>query len=405
MKKNTQTEDENLSLSKQRKLERKKKQEQDKRNALIWKIVGIILAVLVAAGIIALIAQQVYRVSNRVTAGDDYSALLTDDGFIKDVNASSNIALCDYKNITVPLSEVEYTDEEMNEAIQQTLDQHAVLNTETTAKVADGDRVNIDYVGTIDGEEFEGGNTNGAGSDIIVGSNSFIDDFEQQLIGYGAGEELTVDVTFPEDYTQNPDVAGKDASFAVTVNGIYDVPVLDDIFVKENLSEYADTADGYREYLRETNYKSNMDQWISAYLTDNTTVNTYPKEYLKSLKSTQKFDDQTSYEYMNQLYSSYYGSSVYGSFDDYTGMSETDYDLSLNDTCKETEKANMIYQAILETEGITVTEDDYRAYLTDTTGSADSFDTQVERYGKGYTMQAMVRIKALEIVEGYATVE
>ena len=405
MKKNTQTEDENLSLSKQRKLERKKKQEQDKRNALIWKIVGIILAVLVAAGIIALIAQQVYRVSNRVTAGDDYSALLTDDGFIKDVNASSNIALCDYKNITVPLSEVEYTDEEMNEAIQQTLDQHAVLNTETTAKVADGDRVNIDYVGTIDGEEFEGGNTNGAGSDIIVGSNSFIDDFEQQLIGYGAGEELTVDVTFPEDYSQNPDVAGKDASFAVTINGIYDVPVLDDAFVKENLSEYADTADGYREYLKETNYKSNLDQWVSTYLADNTTVNTYPKDYIKSLKSTQKYDDQMSYEYMNQLYSSYYGSTVYGSFDDYTGMSETDYDLSLNDTCRDTAKANMIYQAILESEGVTVTEDDYKAYLTETNGSADSFDTQVERYGKGYTMQGMVRIKALELVEGYATVE
>lgn len=405
MKKNTQTEVENLSLSKQRKLERKKKQEQNKRNALIWRIVGIILAVLVAAGIIALIANQVYRISNRVTASDDYSALLTDDGFIKDVNASSNITLCDYKNITVPLSEVEYTDEEMNEAIQQTLDQHAVLNTETTAKIADGDKVNIDYVGTIDGTEFEGGSTNGAGSDIVVGSGSLIDDFEQQLIGYGAGEELTVNVTFPEDYTPNPDLAGKDASFAVTVNGIYDVPVLDDAFVKENLSEYADTADGYREYLRETNYKSNLDQWLSAYLADNTTVNTYPKEYLKSLKSTQKFDDQTSYEYMNQLYSSYYGSAVYGSFDDYTGMSETDYDLSLNDTCKETEKANMIYQAILETEGVTVTEDDYRTYLSETTGSADTFDTQVERYGKGYAMQAMVRIKALEIVEGYATVE
>ncbi len=405
MKKEAQDNDEKLSLSKQRKIERQKKQAKDKRNATVQKIVGIAIAVLVVAGVIALIGQQIYRAVNKVTASKDFSALITDDGFIKDVNASSNITLCDYKNISVPLSEVEYTDEELEAAIQDTLDQHQELNNTSSAKIADKDKVNIDFVGSVDGKEFDGGNSGGAGYDLTIGSGSFIDDFEQQMIGHGVGDEFTIDVTFPDDYSNDPTLAGKDASFVVTVNGIYTSPAFDDAFVKENLSDFADTADGYRKYLKDKNYKTNLDQWIATYLIDNTTVKTYPKNYLNNLKSTQKFNDQNSFEYMNQIYTSYYGSEAYASFEDYVQMSETDYDLSLIDTCKAVEKEAMIYQAILETEGVSVTEDEYKTYLTETTGSVDSYDTQIEQYGKGYTMQNMVRIKALEIVENNATVE
>ncbi|HOO27628.1 MAG TPA: FKBP-type peptidyl-prolyl cis-trans isomerase [Lachnospiraceae bacterium] len=405
MKKKEQTDDKNLSLSKQKRLERQKKQKKHKQKILIWKIAGTVLAALVAAGIIFLIVQQIYKAYSKVTPSSEFSAQLTDDGFIEDVTASSQLTLCDYKNITVPLDEVEYTDDEMEQDIQNTLDQHQTLNTESTAEIADGDKVNIDYVGTVDGVEFDGGNSNGEGYDLTIGSGTFIDDFEQQLIGHVVGDNVTVDVTFPDDYSNDTSLAGKDASFAVTINGIYESPAFDDDFVKENLSDYADSADGYRQYLKDTNYQSNLDTWIAQYLVDHTTVKHYPKAYLKNLKATQKYSDQNSYEYMNQLYTSYYGSSVYDSFEDYVGMSEEEYDISLNDTCKSIEKEAMVYQAILETEGLTVTEDDYKAYLTETNGSSDSYDTQVSQYGKGYAMQTMVRVKALEIVEEYAVVE
>ncbi len=404
MKKETQKDDVQLSLSKQKRLEREKKRAKDKREKLIWKIAGIVLAVLLVGVIVAAIEQTIYFSVNSVKASDDYSAQLTDEGFIKDVNASASITLADYKTITVPLSEIEYSDDSVEADIQTQLDNNQKLNTETTALIADGDKVNIDFVGTVDGAEFEGGSSDGNGYDLTIGSNSFVDDFEQQLIGHGAGEALTVDVTFPEDY-QTAELAGKDASFAVTVNGIYETAVFDDAFVQEYLSEYADTAEGYREYLKETNYQTNLDKWLATYLMDNTTVISYPKDYLNNLKSTQKYTDQNTYEYMNQFYTSYTGSPAYTSFSQYTGMSDSEYDLSLVDTCKEIEKEAMIYQAILESEGITVTEDDYKAYLTETSGSADSYDTQVEQYGKGYTVQNMVRIKALEIVKGYATVQ
>ena len=91
---------------------------------------------------------------------------------------------------------------------------------DTSLTVANGDTVNIDYVGTVDGVEFDGGSTNGTGTDLVIGSGSYIDDFEDQLIGAHPGDEVQVEVTFPDDYGSQ-DLAGKDAVFAVTINGIY----------------------------------------------------------------------------------------------------------------------------------------------------------------------------------------
>ena len=92
---------------------------------------------------------------------------------------------------------------------------------DTSLEVKDGDTVNIDYVGKVDGVEFEGGNTNGMGADLTIGSHSYIDDFEEQLIGAHPGDTVEVNVTFPENYG-NEELNGKDAVFTVTVNGIYE---------------------------------------------------------------------------------------------------------------------------------------------------------------------------------------
>ena len=94
-------------------------------------------------------------------------------------------------------------------------------STDTSLTVEDGDTVNIDYVGTIDGVEFDGGSTNGAGTDLVIGSGNYIDDFEEQLIGAHPGDTVEVSVTFPEDYG-NEELNGQDAVFEVTVNGIYE---------------------------------------------------------------------------------------------------------------------------------------------------------------------------------------
>ena len=94
-------------------------------------------------------------------------------------------------------------------------------DTDSSLEVKDGDTVNIDYVGKIDGVAFDGGSTDGNGTDLVIGSGSYIDNFEEQLIGAHPGDKVEVKVTFPDDY-QATDLAGKEAVFDVTVNGIYE---------------------------------------------------------------------------------------------------------------------------------------------------------------------------------------
>lgn len=99
-------------------------------------------------------------------------------------------------------------------------DDSTSYSTDSSLTVEDGDTVNIDYVGSIDGVEFDGGNTQGNGTDLTIGSGRYIDDFEEQLIGAHPGDEVEVTVTFPDDYG-NEELNGKEAVFDVTVNGIY----------------------------------------------------------------------------------------------------------------------------------------------------------------------------------------
>lgn len=98
--------------------------------------------------------------------------------------------------------------------------QTASYLTDASLTVADGDTVNIDYTGYVDGTAFAGGSTDGNGTRLVIGSHFYIDDFEEQLIGHHPGETVEVNVTFPEDYG-NASLNGKEARFEVVINGIY----------------------------------------------------------------------------------------------------------------------------------------------------------------------------------------
>lgn len=94
------------------------------------------------------------------------------------------------------------------------------LDTSEGLEAKDGDTVNIDYTGYLDGEAFDGGSTDGAGADLELGSNTYIDGFEDGIVGHKVGETFDLNLTFPENYG-NSDLAGKDVTFTVTLNGIY----------------------------------------------------------------------------------------------------------------------------------------------------------------------------------------
>lgn len=118
-------------------------------------------------------------------------------------------------------SETTTTDSNTSDNSEETTTETPSYLTDEDLTVKDGDTVNIDYIGYVAGEEFSGGNTNGAGTDLVIGSNSYIDDFEEQLIGAHPGDQVEVRVTFPEDYHEES-LAGQEALFLTTVNGIYE---------------------------------------------------------------------------------------------------------------------------------------------------------------------------------------
>ena len=402
--KEAKNETSNVSHSKQKRIDRQKKESKKKVENLVLKIVGIVIAVAIIALIAWRITDAVIKASNEIVSSNEFSKELSDNGFVKGVKASDYVTLCDYKNIKVPLADVEYPDSSVDEDIATALSSHQVLKDEGV-EIADGDKVNIDYVGSIDGVEFEGGNSNGEGSDLTIGSGTFIDDFEQQLIGAVPGETVLVEVTFPEDYSSE-DLAGKDAEFVVTVNGVYVDPDFDDDFVCAYYADYATTAEGYRQYLKDKNYEDNLTQFVTDYISDNTVANKYPRAYLKNFEETTKYSEEQSYEYMNQMYQQYYGQG-YSSFEEYMGQTEEEYLANLVEDSKVKVKDQLAYQAILENEGIELTADDLKAHVAEEYGSDDeeTYNSLLEEYGQGYLMLDLIKDKAIEIAKNNAVVE
>ena len=148
------------------------------------------------------------------------------------------VKLCDLTGITVETSPKLTVDEDMVNSQIDYLRKNYLTETEDAAK--EGDTVNIDFVGKMDGEAFNGGS--GTSYDLVLGSGSFIDGFEDQLIGAKKGEKLEVNVTFPESYPNNPDLAGKPAVFDVTVNKVSTMPELTDQWVKEHAEDMGSKA-------------------------------------------------------------------------------------------------------------------------------------------------------------------
>ena len=308
-----------ISKSKAKREQRKKEVAREKQRRRTAKIIGGVAAAAVVAVIAAAVGQNVYLSSMRTTPSDDFSAGLTADGRIEGVNVGDALTLVDYANIVIPADEVRATDEEVEGDINATLQSHREASTDETLEIKDGDTVNIDYVGTIDGVAFEGGDSNGAGYDLTIGSGSFIDDFEQQLIGHSPGEELTVEATFPENYRNDDTVAGKDASFAVTINSITVTPEFTDEFVAKNFSEEGfSTAEAYRASVEDRFYEQHLEDYLADYIIENSTVKSYPSDYLKQLRAITKYNDESMLASYNQMFSSY-GMTAYENLWDMMG--------------------------------------------------------------------------------------
>ena len=181
----------------------------------------------------------------------NYSDGLDEKGYWEGIRALDYVTLPeDFASVAINRSDIEPTSEEVEEQISNLLSQHSSTEHITDRAAADGDTVNINYVGSVNNVEFTGGSAENY--DLTLGSGTFIDGFEDQIIGHKPGETFDVNVTFPEQY-QAAELAGKAAVFKIKLHEVKykELPALDDELAKD-CSEY-DTLDEFKASIRKNN--------------------------------------------------------------------------------------------------------------------------------------------------------
>ena len=274
---------------------------------------------------------------------------------------SAYCTLGDYKGIEYNAVSTEITDDLINQQVDSLLSQYSTTNSKTSGTAKMGDTVNIDFIGRVDGEEFEGGNSNGAGYDLTLGSGTFIDDFEDQIVGHKVGDVFDVEATFPDDYSPNPDLAGVDAVFEVTLNSIKETvyPEYTDEFVASytdasSIEEYEQQIrDNLTESYKTSDASTNKSTIITAVI-DNSTINEYPTQDMEKLiDSTVSDVEKYAQNYNTDLatyVSVYYGFSDEEAFREYVSEMVENY-----------MKEKIVICAIAKEEKITVSNDEIKA--------------------------------------------
>ncbi len=234
-----------------------------------------------------------------------------------DVKDMGYIKMADLSTLTVETTPKQVVDDEMIDAQINSLLSSYKDEVDEAAK--DGDTVNIDYVGTIDGVEFDGGSA--TGYNLTLGSGTFIPGYEDQLIGAKKGEKVTVKVTFPEDYG-NADLQGKDAEFAVTVNTVSRTPELTDEWLKkhaEDLETEAKTVAEFRDEQKallqaqvDYSYNSNVRTEALQQIVDNSEIGISDamKDYAEAYVIKSEIDTASRYGYTLANMLDMYGMSV-----------------------------------------------------------------------------------------------
>ncbi|MBQ7058603.1 MAG: FKBP-type peptidyl-prolyl cis-trans isomerase [Firmicutes bacterium] len=331
----------------------------------------------------------------------DYSSGLDENGFFKGITALNYVELCDYLNIRIPKEEIAATQEEIQAEIDDILAAYQTTAPVMDRAVQDGDTVNIDYVGYLDGVAFDGGNTMGMGTTVTIGVTNYIPGFLDQLIGHMPGEQFDINVTFPENYG-NTDLAGKDAVFNIMINYIEETitPELTDEFVLEHLQEEElelGSAEELKAYIVSQIEEDKIRTYINQYISENSTYKAAPGSLI-SYMSNMMLD---YYAY----YANMYGLDVDTFVQQYVGyMSAETLIQSYTEQILEDANATLLLQAIAEDAGIEVTEDDIRSYFEDVTGSPD-YSAYEEEYGLPYIKQAVLFSKVQDFLFEHVIVE
>ena len=341
-------------------------------------------AVLLAAGC----GKKSASTEETTTTAAESEAEITDKGEIT--------TLGQYKGIEVTKQDTTVTDAELDQRIASILKANPEVIEITDRPAESGDTVNIDYVGMKDGVAFDGGTAEGY--DLELGSGTFIDGFEDGLIGASTGDELSLNLTFPEDYG-NSDLAGQAVVFDVTVNKIEQKKdaILDDAFV-QRVSDFS-TVDEFRANTLET-MQSEKEQSAAQQVEDDAfeaAVNN--SEYsLNEAAVEQQYNNQLTY-YENMFSS--YGFTM-ESYAEMIGQTEDEFKETLHTAAETAIKQQLLIKAVAEKEGITIDDAD-RESLAEQYGT--DVQTLQDTYGEDMVDETALIYKVVEFIGDNAVVK
>ena len=266
------------------------------------------------------------------------------------VAVKPEVTLGEYKGVTVEKAETTVSAKEVNEKLAAELEKNARV-VEVEREIKKDDIANIDFVGSVDGVEFEGGK--GEDYPLTIGSGTFIPGFEDQLIGHKAGETVDVKVTFPENYGAK-DLAGKEALFVTTIKAVKEkqVPAADDEFASE-VSEF-DTLDEYKKDLKKTLKEekekaatTTNERNVIAKVVENASVE-IPAPMLEAQLDNMLYDYQTRLAQQGIPMDQYLK---------ITGQTVEQIKDQMKESAEKNLKTSLVIEAIMEKENITVAEE------------------------------------------------
>ncbi|EHL7202443.1 trigger factor [Staphylococcus pseudintermedius] len=263
------------------------------------------------------------------------------------------VQLGDYKGLEIEKQNTEVTEDEFNKAVEQRLDAMTDMVVKEDGQVEEGDTVNLDFDGYVDGEQFEGGQAEGY--DLEIGSGMFIPGFEEQLVGLKVGEEKEVEVTFPEEYHAE-ELAGKPAVFKTKINEIKakEVPELDDELASEldsnanNVEEFKVNLRQQLEEQKKTDAENAQKEEAITLATDNATID-IPEAMVRTEQ------DRMMSEFAQRIQQQGLDLNTYFQI---SGQSEDDLREQMKEDAELRVKTNLTLAAIADAENIEVTDED-----------------------------------------------
>jgi len=316
---------------------------------------------------------------------------------------SKYVTLGEYKGLEYEEEAVEVTEEEIQSELDYMADAYTTQEQITEGAAKDGDTVNIYFIGYRDGVAFEGGEGT---TNLTLGSGQFIDGFEAGVVGMTVGETKSLNLTFPDPYLNNPDLAGAPVVFDVTLNyicGEYVVPEITDTFISEN-TDY-ETVEEYREYLKEAifDYKSEMaaaekEDALWAMVMENAEIKELPQD-----KVDENAEDMLSYY---EQYASYMGATMEDLYAQF-GVTEEQFQADTKVYAESMVERALVFHAIIEAEGIVITEDEYTSRaeeLASEYGYA-SLEAMEEAVGKDALEEDMLWQRVMAVIVDNAKIK